>query len=366
MNSASKSNNNHHTKNNGSNRKGRHRHTKSETLPDYSFTVGNYTIEPVKLGAGSWAQVRLGQDTQTSKKFAVKIIEKTTLREKHKLLMERERDVLLAVDNKNIIKLHHALEDEQHMYFFMDYKAGGDMFSYLNKVGRLPEAKARNFFKQLLDGVEYLHNKGIAHRDLKLENILLDENQTNLSIIDFGLCDYLSEEPFTVYCGSPCYAAPELIKRIPYKGEKSDIWSLGVLLYTFLCGTFPWYSENIQELFDKIRSKPLEFPSTVSVSRPVKELLYRMLEKDSDQRANMLEIKSSRWFKEQQAQPIIIQPQAPTQQLAASPTVNDVPAMPIPFNTTTCSSNSPRPRNNSLLQRSKSWREISMQHRSSF
>jgi len=297
--------------------------------------------------------------------------------------MERERDVLLQVDNKNIIKLHHALEDEQHMYFFMDYKAGGDMFSYLNKMGRLPEAKARNFFKQLLEGVEYLHNKGIAHRDLKLENILLDENQTNLSIIDFGLCDYLSEELFTVYCGSPCYAAPELVKRIPYKGEKSDIWSLGVLLYTFLCGSFPWYSENIQELFEKIKSKPLEFPPTVSLSRSAKELLYRMLEKDADQRAAMLEIKSSRWFKEHQTQPgLVIQPHEVTQQLATSPTVNDVPAMPIPFNTnstssscnsprTSCNSpkascNSPKTSCNSLLQRSKSWREISMQHRSSF
>lgn len=125
-------------------------------------------VEPIQLGFGSWAQVRLGRDTETNEPVAVKIIEKNTLLPKDRALMDKERMVLMSLKHKNIIRLIDSCEDEQNIYFVLEYREGRDMFQFLQNYGRQSERQARRYFQQLLDGVEYLHQQNIAHRDLKV------------------------------------------------------------------------------------------------------------------------------------------------------------------------------------------------------
>jgi len=240
----------------------------------------------------------LGTVAANGAQVAIKIIEKNNLLPKDRAMMDKEKDVLRKLDHPNIIKMLSAHEDEHNIYFVLEYKPGRDMFSFLQTYGRLKEQTARKYFKNMLDGVEYLHKKmSIVHRDLKLENLLLDESYMNVTITDFGLCDYIDDAPMRLFCGSPCYAAPELIQRIPYDGVKVDIWSLGILLYVMLFGMFPWYSQSVPELFQYIQSKPLQFPSQIEISRHAKDLIVKMLEKDPSRRIAIDTIKKHPWMR---------------------------------------------------------------------
>ena len=119
---------------------------------------------------------------------------------------------------------------------------------------QLPENEARRFFQQIISGLEYCHKHNVVHRDLKPENLLLDENN-NIKIADFGLANFLNDGCFLdTSCGSPNYAAPEVISGRMYAGPEVDIWSSGVILYALLCGRLPFDDENIPSLFRKIKS----------------------------------------------------------------------------------------------------------------
>lgn len=118
----------------------------------------------------------------------------------------------------------------------MEHCPGGDLFDYIVEKGRLEEEEAFKIFQQLLSGLEFIHENGVAHRDLKPENILLDIDN-NVKIIDFGLGnEYREGQMLSTICGSPCYVAPEMIRRQPYEGLKVDVWACGVILYGMLCG----------------------------------------------------------------------------------------------------------------------------------
>ncbi|KAJ3000638.1 hypothetical protein HDV02_004323 [Globomyces sp. JEL0801] len=190
---------------------------------------------------------------------------------------------------------------------------GGELFEHILARQYLKEREAGRFFAQLivgmtigshLLGVGFLHNNGIVHRDLKLENLLLDKNR-NVIITDFGFANRFSKETndmLSTSCGSPCYAAPELVVNDTYVGESADIWSLGVILYAMLCGYLPFdddptnaESDNINQLYKYILETQLEFPAHVS---PVaKSLINRILVTDPEKRADMKEIKSHLWLK---------------------------------------------------------------------
>ena len=157
----------------------------------------------------------------------------------------------------------------------MEYVAGGELFDYIVKHGKvnklnfflnrsyyiifhwqLTEDKSRRFFQQIMSGVEYCHRHNVVHRDLKPENLLLDQN-LNVKIADFGLSNMMTDGEFLrTSCGSPNYAAPEVISGKLYAGPEVDIWSCGVILYALLCGTLPFDDEHVPTLFRKIKCKP--------------------------------------------------------------------------------------------------------------
>lgn len=160
---------------------------------------------------------------------------------------------------------------------------------------RLSESEARYFFRQIIAALAYIHSKGYAHRDLKPENLLLDDNQC-LKLIDFGLCAKPKggmENFLTTCCGSPAYAAPELIAGKSYLGAEADLWSMGVLLYALLCGYLPFDDDNINLLYKKIQSGKYESPSWLSPEST--QLLSELLQVDPKRRLTMQQLIYHQW-----------------------------------------------------------------------
>lgn len=170
----------------------------------------------------------------------------------------------------------------------MEYAAKGDLFDYVVHKENLTEDEAWPFFRQLILGVKYCHGKMVAHRDLKLENLLLDEN-LNLKISYFGLSAIMVDNKMLkMSCGSPHYAAPEVLSGDPYHGTEVDVWSCGVILYTALCGYYPYGDGNTATILDKIQTTHLDLPGHLSTD--VQDLISRMLKVVPDRRFTITEI----------------------------------------------------------------------------
>nr|XP_033772406.1 5'-AMP-activated protein kinase catalytic subunit alpha-2 isoform X2 [Geotrypetes seraphini] len=178
----------------------------------------------------------------------------------------------------------------------MEYVSGGELFDYICKNGRVDEPEARRLFQQILSAVDYCHRHMVVHRDLKPENVLLDAHM-NAKIADFGLSNMMSDGEFLrTSCGSPNYAAPEVISGRLYAGPEVDIWSCGVILYALLCGTLPFDDEHVPTLFKKIRGGVFYIPEYLN--RSVATLLMHMLQVDPLKRATIKDIREHEWFRE--------------------------------------------------------------------
>lgn len=198
-------------------------------------------------------------------------------------------------DHPHIIRLYEVIETPTDVYVFIEFSSGGELFDYIVERGRLTESDARRFFQQLLSGVEYCHKNMIAHRDLKPENLLLDQD-SNVKIADFGLSNCMKDGWFLkTSCGSPNYAAPEVISGKLYAGPEVDIWSCGVILYALLCGTLPFDDESIPYLFKKIKGGIYILPSYLSDES--KDLIRKMLITDPLKRITIEEIRQHVWFR---------------------------------------------------------------------
>lgn len=191
--------------------------------------------------------------------------------------------------------MYEVIETNNEIILIMEYAAGGELYDLISK-GRLneDENEGRRIFQQIIFGLEYLHTHQVAHRDLKPENILLDE-EGNVKIADFGLSNVMRDGIFLYSsCGSPYYAAPELIIGKFYNGASIDIWSCGVILYAILTGTLPFDEEQIPKLYQKIKDCKYSMPPTLSDE--AKDLIFRMLQSDPMDRITIPEIKNHKWF----------------------------------------------------------------------
>ena len=174
--------------------------------------------------------------------------------------------------------------------------AGGELFDYLVSHGKMTEEKARRFFQQIVCAVEYCHRHKIVHRDLKPENLLLDKD-LNVKIADFGLSNIMTDGNFLkTSCGSPNYAAPEVISGKLYAGPEVDVWSCGVILYVLLVGRLPFDDDYIPNLFKKISSGNYSTPQWIS--QGAKHLLHKMLKVNPVQRITIQDIRQDSWFNE--------------------------------------------------------------------
>ncbi|KXJ94003.1 kinase-like domain-containing protein [Microdochium bolleyi] len=264
------------------------------------------------LGKGSAARVRLARHHVTHELAAVKILSQASChmtqagslaeldqwdrqREEYHaenhipLSIEREVAILKLIDHPNIMKLYDIWENRSEIYLVLEFVERGDLFEYINSHGPIPEDETVFYFRQMLSALEYCHSFNICHRDLKPENILLKENG-QIKIADFGMAA-IQQGPnhmLRTSCGSPHYAAPELVSRRKYRGDKVDVWSLGVILYAMLCARLPFDDPDIPRLLAKATKGVYEMPGWLSHS--AQDLIRRMLQVDPKDRISIRKI----------------------------------------------------------------------------
>uniref|UniRef100_A0A023F1F9 non-specific serine/threonine protein kinase n=1 Tax=Triatoma infestans TaxID=30076 RepID=A0A023F1F9_TRIIF len=247
------------------------------------------------IGTGGFAKVKLGTHLLTGERVAIKIMDKNMLGDDYPRV-KMELEALKNISHHHICKLYQVIETPSNFFMIMEYCSGGELFDHIVEKSKLSESEARSFFRQIVSAVAYLHSKGYVHRDLKPENILLDK-ELNLKLIDFGLCakpkgGMLSH--LQTSCGSPTYAAPELIKGEKYLGSEVDVWSLGVLLYAILCGFLPFDCDSIEGLYKKILSGKYEEPRWLS--KESRQLINEMLQIDPRKRITVTKLLSHPWM----------------------------------------------------------------------
>jgi len=256
--------------------------------------IGEYILGK-NVGIGAFGKVKIATHSITGHKVAVKILNKAKIKQ---LGMEekvqREINILHLCTHPHIIRLYEVIDTPTDIFLVNEYVSGGELFDYIVSKGRLTADEARHFFHQIVSGVEYCHFQKIVHRDLKPENLLLDSDQ-NIKIADFGLSNLMRDGDFLrTSCGSPNYAAPEVISGHLYAGPEVDVWSCGVILYALLCGSLPFDDESIPNLFKKIKSGMYSLPS--HLSQLARNLIPRMLEVDPMKRITIPEIRLHPWF----------------------------------------------------------------------
>ncbi|CAG9824372.1 unnamed protein product [Phaedon cochleariae] len=247
------------------------------------------------VGCGGFAKVKLATHVATGEKVAIKIMDKALLGA-DLARVETELGALKTVCHEHVCKLYQVIETDTHFFIIMEYCSGGELFDHIVEKNRLTESESRMFFRQIVSAVAYLHSLGYAHRDLKPENILLDKYQ-NLKLIDFGLCAKPEggiNNLLQTSCGSPTYAAPELVLGKQYLGTEVDIWAMGVLLYTLLVGALPFDDNTIDCLYRKILAGRYEEPHFLSLES--KRLIRSMLQVDPKNRITIKELLNHPWL----------------------------------------------------------------------
>ena len=264
---------------------------------DYS-DINNYIMKK-DLGEGNFGKVKLAIFEPTGEEFAIKILNKKKIKKQMKKQIIREKEIITKLNHINIVTVYTIIDTKEDYYIVMEYCKLGELFDYIVKKKKLSEEESANYFYQLINGVEYIHSQGFAHRDLKPENLLLTEDKV-LKIIDFGLSHEFNDELFLkTKCGSPSYAAPELIALPKYNGFKIDIWCCGIILYSMLCGYLPFDTESETEnsnikLFNNILQCEPKLPDFLSDIS--KDLIYKILNPDPSERIRIKNIKKHPFY----------------------------------------------------------------------
>lgn len=247
------------------------------------------------LGVGTYGVVKSAIHKATGEKVAIKIIDREVDKsELHSKMINNEISILKLLKHTNLIQVYDHIENEQNTILIMEYCEKGEIFDYILKEVRLQEGEACRLFQQLINAIDYLHSQNIAHRDLKLENLLLDY-KLDLKVTDFGFSTIYSDDLLlTSPCGTPSYAAPEMLRGEEYHGLLSDVWSCGVILYSMLTGSLPFSESNEEMNVRKISSADFQMPSFISES--ASDLISNMLNVDPYERYDLDQIKEHSWF----------------------------------------------------------------------
>lgn len=210
----------------------------------------------------------------------------------------REIDAMRRLQNHpNILKIHEVLATKTKIYLIVDFAGGGELFVKLARRRKFPEPLARRYFQQLVSALCFCHRNGIAHRDLKPQNLLLDA-EGNLKVSDFGLSalpEQLKNGLLHTACGTPAYTAPEILGRIGYDGSKADAWSCGVILYVLLAGHLPFDDSNIPAMCKRITRRDYQIPEWIS--KPARYLIYQLLDPNPNTRIRLENVFGNNWFK---------------------------------------------------------------------
>ncbi|EEB08292.1 CAMK/RAD53 protein kinase Mek1 [Schizosaccharomyces japonicus yFS275] len=271
---------------------------------EHEYTGDEYTISNRLLGCGGFSKIYMACNKKTGRQVACKIIDKSKLSSKH-FLEDHEIKILRELKHPNIVRTEMDYNSKNQFFIFEELITGGDLFSYLNKMGTVPEINCLLIVYQILKALHYLHKQNIAHRDIKLENILLvSSNELFFRIVltDFGVARQAENgQRMSTYVGTPEYTAPEIkaIKRRKLqRGECSyglevDLWSLGIILYLLLSGTSPTFQANPETLQPQV-----QFTGNIwkKVSRQARDLITKLLEPEPSKRLNVLQTQNHPWI----------------------------------------------------------------------
>jgi 5'-AMP-activated protein kinase catalytic alpha subunit len=257
--------------------------------------IGDYILGE-EIGSGAFGKVLLGRHILTEEKVAIKVLDKSILNqtpEDYELVM-KEISILKLVKHKYIVQLYEILQTAQHIFIIMEYCEGKEILDYILQKTKLTELESLKYFQQLINCLFYLHSQNIAHRDVKIDNMLLDSNK-DLKLIDFGLSTkYTDDDLLDQPCGTVVYAAPEVLEGKEYHGMLADVWSSGIVLYGMLAGYLPFSDKDDEVNKKQVIKGQIKMPEFLSDS--VKDLLKHMLDVNPMTRYTLQEIKDHPWF----------------------------------------------------------------------
>lgn len=263
--------------------------------PAISHRIGPYQLKQ-ELGHGAFSVVYLAVHMETRQEYACKVIKSEKLADAKSMLhFENEIRVLHQMRHPNIVQFLDVRKDDAHFYVFLEYCPNGELFNYIIEKRFLGEPEAKVLMKQFLKGLTYIHRVGAVHRDLKPENLLLDSTGM-VKVSDFGFARYIPPDNLmSTSCGSTGYASPECLSGKKYDGIKSDMWSVGVILYAMVTGQLPWTGKNHADVCKQIEKAEYKIPNYLS--EPLKELIKSLINLNPDQRWTCEEVLESEWLK---------------------------------------------------------------------
>ena len=218
------------------------------------------------IGEGTYGNVKYAQHSETGTAYALKVMNKDYLVQRGMVeQVKTEIAILKQIKHPFIVNMHEIMSSRDKIFLVMELVTGGDLFDKIAVQGPLKEDEGRHLFGQILTAVAHCHGSGVCHRDIKPENVLMTSDGV-AKLSDFGL-GAMQEDgqdlgAMTTVCGTPNYAAPEVINKVPYDGCAADIWSLGVVLYVILAGCLPFDEENMVQLFEKVTAGEYTMPIT--------------------------------------------------------------------------------------------------------
>ncbi|XP_054016639.1 testis-specific serine/threonine-protein kinase 3-like [Hylaeus anthracinus] len=249
---------------------------KLTVLESHGYSIGK------TIGAGSYATVKVAKSDRHACQVAVKIVSKFQAPGEHlRKFLPREIEVVKGLKHPNLIRFLQAIETTHRVYIIMEYAQNGSLLDIIRRDTFIDEIRSRRWFRQLLEGIDYCHRRGIVHRDVKCENLLMDHNY-NIKLSDFGfargqMAPKNGVTPMSeTFCGSYAYASPEILKGVPYLPQSSDVWSMGVVLYAMVYGRLPFDDTNYSQLLKQVQSR-VTFPKEPNVSDTCRSLISRIL-----------------------------------------------------------------------------------------
>lgn len=259
------------------------------------FEIHDYTLLE-EIGHGAFSTVYSGKKNTSPDLVAIKVIDiQLVEKDGDKERLQREIDVMALLKHENIIQLHDFFSDEFRFFLVLDYCPGGDLYSIISQSKHFRETQIAYVFQQIVSAVGYCHNRGVAHRDLKPQNVLVT-TFPYVKISDFGLCGYISDDKrMKTFCGSPFFSAPECLKQVQYDGKKSDIWSLGVILFELATGEHPWNPTNTPVMIKQITTANYTIPKGINPA--LEDLIRSLLKVRPNERPSCEQILQHPWLK---------------------------------------------------------------------
>ena len=257
-----------------------------------------------EIGKGAYAKVKIAINKITKEKFAIKIYEREKLNSNSKKnCVYKEIQIMKKLNHKNIVKLIEVITTEKQILIVQELIEGISLREYYNNeirnqkgISIHKESIFRKIFSQIFSAMDYLHKHNMAHRDIKLENILLKKNY-EIKIIDFGFGMYNPEKKLQkFFCGTPNYMPPEIAEKKPYIGQLADMWSLGILVYKIFCADFPFKGKDEKELYKSIKTG--KFSYAKYTPEYAKKIIGGLIVLDPNKRMTCEDVLNCEWFKE--------------------------------------------------------------------